>query len=51
MTERQRASFEMTSELKTGTARSLKNMFSVFWRFTCRARILFYCDKLDMAIG
>jgi len=38
MSDHQRSSFDhlMTSELKTGTAWSLKNMFRAFWQFTCR---------------
>ena len=53
MSEKQRSSFDeliIACELKTGIAWSLKNMFRVFWRFTCRDTASYFFNYWSKAV-
>jgi len=52
MSEKQRSSFDelMACELKTGQAWGLKNMFRVFWRFTCRDTASYFFNFWSKAV-
>jgi len=52
MSEKQRSSIDelMVCELKTGIAWSLKNMFGVFWQFTCRDTASYFFNYWSKAV-